>query len=51
MLSHGARIGGLVITALLPFVVVFGVIGLAAWYVARRARRSRRQPVQPSPPA
>ena len=51
MLSHGARIGGLVITALLPFVVVFGAIGLAAWYVARRARRSRRQPVQTSPPA
>jgi hypothetical protein len=32
-------------------VVVFGGIGLVAWYVARRVRRVRRQPAQPSLPA
>jgi hypothetical protein len=51
LLGHGARISGLVFTALLPFVVLFGAIGLAAWYVGRRLRRSRRQPAQLSPPA
>jgi hypothetical protein len=51
MLGHGARISGLALTALLPFVVVFGAIGLAAWYVTRRVRRSRRQSAQPSLPA
>jgi hypothetical protein len=51
MLGHGARVSGLLLTALLPFIFVFGAVGLAAWYVARRVRRSRRQPLQPSPPA
>jgi len=51
MIGHGARITGLLLTALLPFIVVFGAIGLTAWYVTRRVRRSRRQPVQPSLPA
>jgi hypothetical protein len=51
VLGRGARVTGLVITALLPFVVVFGGIGLVAWYVARRVRRVRRQPAQPSLPA
>jgi len=51
VLGHGARVTGLVLTALLPFVVVFGGLGLIAWYVARRVRRGRRQPVQPSLPA
>ena len=51
VLGHGARVTGLVLTAMLPFVVVFGGIGLVAWYIARRARRSRRQPAQPSLPA
>jgi hypothetical protein len=51
VLGHGARISGLFLTALLPFVVVFGGIGLAAWYVTRRVRRGRRKPVQPSAPA
>jgi hypothetical protein len=51
MIVHGARITGLLLTALLPFIVVFAAIGLAAWYVTRRVRRSRRQPAQPSLPA
>jgi len=52
VLGHGARVTGLVLTALLPFVVVFGGIGLVVWYVAHRVRRGRRQPAQqPSLPA
>lgn len=51
MIGHGARITGLLLTALLPYIVVFGAIGLAAWYVTRRVRRGRRQPAQPSLPA
>lgn len=51
VLGHGARVTGLVLTALLPFVVVFGGIGLVVWYVVRRVRRGRRQPAQPSLPA
>jgi hypothetical protein len=43
VLGHGARITGLVITALLPFIVVFGGIGLVVWFVTSRVRRSRRQ--------
>ncbi len=37
LLGHGARVTALVLTALLPFIVVFGAIGLVAWYVVRRA--------------
>jgi hypothetical protein len=51
VLGHGARVTGLVLTALLPFVVVFGGIGLVLWYVVHRVRRGRRQPAQPSLPA
>jgi len=51
VLGHGARVTGLVLTALLPFVVVFGAIGLVVWYIARKVRRGRRQPAQPSLPA
>ena len=50
LLGHGARVTALVLTAMLPFIVVFGAIGLVAWYVARRVRRSRRQATQPSLP-
>ena len=50
-LGYGARVTGLVLTALLPFVVVFGGIGLLVWYVVHRVRRGRRQPAQPSLPA
>ena len=51
LLGSGARVTALVLTALLPFIVVFGAIGLVVWYVVRRLRRSRRQAAQPSLPA
>ncbi len=51
LLGHGARVTALVLTALLPWLVVLGAVGVAAWYVARRVRRSRRQAAQPSLPA
>jgi len=51
LLGHGARVTGLVLTALLPFIVVFGGIGLLVWYVVRRLRRGRRQTAPPSLPA
>lgn len=51
VLGHGARVTGLVLTALLPFAVVFGGLGLVAWFVVRKMRRGRRQPAQPSLPA
>ena len=51
LLSRGVRVTALVLTALLPFIVVFGVIGVVAWYVVRRVRRSRRQATEPSLPA
>ncbi|MCX6373837.1 MAG: DUF4349 domain-containing protein, partial [Actinobacteria bacterium] len=51
VLGHGSRVTGLVLTALLPFVIVFGGIGFVVWFVVRRARRGRRQPAQPSLPA
>jgi hypothetical protein len=51
MLGDGARITALVLTALLPFIIVFGAVGVVVWYVVRRVRRSRRQAAQPSLPA
>ena len=51
VLGHGARVTGLVLTALLPFAIVFGGLGLVAWFVVRKMRRGRRQPAQPSLPA
>jgi hypothetical protein len=51
LLGSGARVTGLVLTALLPFLVVFGLIGALAWYVVRRVRRSRRQAATPAQPA
>lgn len=42
LLGRGLRVTGLVLTALAPFLVVFGAIGAAVWYVVRRARRGRR---------
>lgn len=47
VLGHGARVTGLVLTALLPFLLVFGTIGVALWYVTRRVRRARRRTAQP----
>ena len=51
VLGHGARVTGLVLTALLPFVVVFGGIGFVVWFAVRRLRRGRRLPAPPSLPA
>lgn len=51
LLGHGARVTGLVLTALLPFVLVFGGLALAVWYTVRRVRRARRRTAQPSLPA
>lgn len=50
LLGRGAHLTALAITAALPFLVVLGGLGLAAWYVARRLR-SRRRPTQPTLPA
>ena len=47
LLGHGARVTALAITAALPFLFVIGIVGLAAWYAARRVR-GRRNPQQPS---
>ncbi len=51
LLGHGARVTGLVITALVPFLVVFGGIAVVVWYVVRRVQRGRRQAAQPTLPA
>ncbi len=51
LLGHGARVTGLVLTALAPFIVLFGGIGLVVWYVVRRTRRGRRQTAPPTIPA
>ena len=51
LLGRGVRVTALVVTAMLPWLLVFGVIGAVAWYVVRRVRRSRRQAAQPSAPA
>jgi len=48
LLGRGARVTGLVLTALLPFVLVIGGLGLAVWYVVHRVRRARRRPAQPT---
>ncbi len=51
LLGHGARVTGLVLTALLPFILFFGGIGLVVWYTTRRVRRGRRRTAPPSLPA
>ena len=51
LLGRGVRVTALVVTAMLPWLLVFGIIGAVAWYVVRRVRRSRRQAAQPSAPA
>jgi hypothetical protein len=50
LVGRAARASAIALAALLPFLVVFGAIGLAAWYVTRRRRR-RRQGAQPTLPA
>jgi hypothetical protein len=51
LLGAGARVTGLVLTALAPFIVVFGAMGVLVWYVVRRVRRSRRRAATPATPA
>jgi hypothetical protein len=51
LLGHGARVTGLVLTAMAPFIVLFGGIGIVVWYVVRRTRRGRRQTAPPTIPA
>ena len=36
VLGNGARVTGLMLTALLPFLIVFGGIGLIVWFAVRR---------------
>jgi hypothetical protein len=51
LLGRGVRVTGLVLTALAPFIVVFGAIGVVVWYVVRRVRRNRRRAATPTTPA
>jgi hypothetical protein len=51
LLGRGARVTGLILTALAPFVVVLGAAGVVVWFVVRRMRRSRRRAAAPSAPA
>ncbi len=51
LLGRGVRATALVVTAMVPWLVVFGAVGAVAWYAVRRVRRSRRQAAQPSAPA
>jgi hypothetical protein len=51
LLGHGARVTALALTAVAPFLVVFGGIALAVWFVVRRVQRGRRQAAQPTLPA
>ncbi len=51
LLGHGARVTALALTALVPFIVVFGAVAAAVWLVVRRLRRGRRQAAPPTLPA
>ena len=51
LIGRGARVTGLWLAGALPFFLLIGALGAAAWYAARRLRRGRRQPAQPSLPA
>ncbi len=51
VIGRGARVTGLWFAGALPFFLLFGALGAAAWYAARRLRHGRRQPAQPSLPA
>jgi hypothetical protein len=51
LLGRGVRVAGLALTALSPFLVVFGGIGVLVWYVVRRVRRNRRRAATPPAPA
>ncbi|NLT93782.1 MAG: hypothetical protein GXY02_11725, partial [Actinobacteria bacterium] len=51
LLRDGVRVTGLALTALLPFLVVAGVVAVPALYFVRRLRRGRTRPAQPTQPA
>jgi hypothetical protein len=51
LLGHAVRVAGLVLTALAPFIIVFGAIGVLVWYVVRRVRRNRRAATPTTPAA
>ena len=51
LLGHGARVTALVLTALVPFIAVFGVVAVVVWLAIRRLRKSRRQAAAPTLPA
>jgi hypothetical protein len=51
LLGHGARVTALVLTALVPFIVVFGAVAVVVWLAVRRLRKARRQAAQPTLPA
>jgi Domain of unknown function (DUF4349) len=50
LLGRGAHVAALAVTALVPFIVVFGAVGAGAWLIVRRVRR-RRQAAHTSLPA
>ena len=51
LLGRAVRVTGLVLTALAPFIVVFGAVGALVWYVVRKVRRSRRRTATPTTPS
>ncbi len=51
LLGHGARVTALVLTALVPFIVVFGAVAVVVWLAVRRLRKGRRQAAPPTLPA
>jgi hypothetical protein len=51
LLGHGARVTALVLTALVPFIAVFGAVAVAVWLAVRRLRKGRRQAAPPTLPA
>ena len=51
VLGRGAHMSALALTAALPFIVAFGALGVATWFVARRVRRGRGHAAPPTLPA
>ena len=51
LLGHGARVTALALTALVPFIVVFGAVAVVVWLAVRRLRKGRRQAAPPTLPA
>ncbi|HEX5641142.1 MAG TPA: DUF4349 domain-containing protein [Thermoleophilia bacterium] len=51
LLGHGARVTALALTALGPFIAVFGAVAVVVWLAVRRLRKGRRQAAPPTLPA